>query len=143
LILYGHSLAVAEWVGSLIPYVGADGFNQCEALGVLSREGSLIAGVVYSDYQPKYRTIQISIASVSPMWARRENIRELLDYPFHQLDVFKAWTSARSDNGKAIRSTQRIGFKQETVLKHQYGEGMHAHVFGMLKPDYLRLYGVS
>lgn len=139
MLLYGHSQAVADWVTAQVPYVSS--FGDCQAIGVLSKEGALIAGVVYSDYQPDYGTIQLSIAAISPMWARRENISGLLAYPFDQLGIFKAWTSARADNAKAIRSTQHIGFRREAILAHHYGKGLHAHVFRMLEPDYRRLYG--
>lgn len=141
MILYGHSQAIAEWVASLIDYV--DDFGTCEALGVLSREGTLIAGVVYSEYQPRYGTIQISIASVSPMWARRENIRELLAYPFDQLGVYKAWTTVPIDNEASRKATKHIGFRQEAILAHQYGPKRHAIIHRMTKPDFRRMYGAS
>lgn len=138
-ILYGETPLVSQWVAGHLPNV--DSFGQCEAIGVLSREGALIAGVVYHDYQPTCRNIQLSIASISPMWARRENIVGLLAYPFRQLGVFMAWTATPIENRKALKLTGHIGFGHDVTLAHTFGPKKHAVIRQMRKHEFERMYG--
>lgn len=137
-LVYGRDAEVASWVAERIPNVGADGFGPCAAIGVGE---PLIAGVVYHDFQPKHRVIQLSMAASNPMWARRENIKGLLAYPFLQLDVFKGWIATELTNTHALKTWRHIGWRQEAILAHQFGPERHAVVMRMLKPDFLRLYG--
>lgn len=104
--------------------------------------GRLIAGVVYHDYHHRFATVQLSIAAISPMWARKETITALLHYPFCQLKVFKVWTAMPHDNHAALKVNEHIGFKREAILAHQYGRKRHAIVTRMLQPDFHRLYKV-
>jgi RimJ/RimL family protein N-acetyltransferase len=100
-----------------------------------------MAGVVFHDYQPEFGTIQLSMAADNPMWARRENLRGLLSYPFEQLGVHKVWTATPHDNEAAIRVNLHIGFKKEATLAHHFGLKRHAIICRMLKPDYNRIFG--
>ena len=101
----------------------------------------MLAGVVYHDYQPEYGTIQLSMAAVNPMWARRENLRALLSYPFNQLGVFKAWIATASDNAHGLKTFEHIGFKREATLAHHFGMKRHAVICRMLRTEYDRLFG--
>ena len=125
----------------MIPDVRGQGFAEGEAIGVLSQDGSqLIAGVVYTDYQPKYGTMQLHIAADSPMWARRATITQLLAYPFYQFGLYKCWVQIPSDNEKCLKATSHIGFQPEALLKHHFGIGRHGIISSMFKPDYERIY---
>lgn len=137
-LLYGRSDEVAEWVALQIPEAN-HGFQQATAIGVVS-EGKLIAGVVYNEWQPDYKTLQLSIAATSPMWARKEVISGLLAYPFYQLDVYKCWMTVPSDNEASLRMTTKVGFVKEGIMAHQYGKKRHAVIKRMFKPDYERLW---
>ena len=137
-LLYGKSEEVAEWVSLQIPEVN-NGFQQATAIGVVS-EGKLIAGVVYNEWQPDYKTLQLSIAAINPMWARKEVISGLLAYPFCQLDVYKCWMTVSSDNEKSLRMTTKVGFVKEGIMAHQYGKKRHAVIKRMFKNDYERLW---
>lgn len=140
MIIYGDDQHVADWVAQRIPHLGSDDFGTCVALGVAT-ETKLIAGVVYHDYQPAHSTIQLSMAAVNPMWARRENLRELLAYPFQQIGVHKAWIATPLANDHGLRTFYKIGFKREAVLAHHFGRRKHAVIARMLKPDFDRIYG--
>ena len=137
-LLYGADAEVAEWTANLIPHV--EDFGPCIAIGVQSR-GRLIAGVVYNEFNPRYGIIQLSMAAVSPMWARKEIIAELLHYPFEQLGVYKVFTAIPADNAMAIKVNSHVGLKREAVLAHHFGKKRHAVIMRILRPDYDRLYG--
>lgn len=137
-LLYGHSDEVAEWVMDRIPEV--ETFGPCSAIGVIS-DNRLIAGVVYHEYRAQYGTIQLSMAADSPMWARKDIIKALLDYPFGQLEVYKCRLAIPAYNAMSIRNNEHIGFTREAILAHEFGKGKHAHIYRMIKPDFDRLYG--
>lgn len=126
-----------QWVVDRIPYV--DDFGPCAALGVLSGD-KIICGVVYNEYHMDYRTMQISIAADSPMWARKETIRDLLAYPFWQLDINLLWTSTPLFNKRALKANRHIGFVHEATLSHRYGQGNHADIAAMTKHEYMKIY---
>ncbi|MCK5446165.1 MAG: GNAT family N-acetyltransferase [Rhodospirillaceae bacterium] len=138
MLVYGEDEFVSEWVAGLIPHVSS--FGPCSAIGVVSND-KLLAGVVYHDYQPMFDTIQLSIAAVSPMWARKENIRGLLEYPFENLGCYRVWTAVPIDNEKALKVNAHIGFHKETIAHSGFGKNRHAVISRMLLPDYIRLYG--
>jgi hypothetical protein len=138
-LVCGHDAEIAEWVAQRVPWVGDAGFDSCTAIGVVSGTG-LIAGVVYHDHQQDHGTIQLSMAATSPMWARKENLRGLLSYPFRQLGVFKAWIATPHTHSHGIKTFEHIGFKREAILAHQFGRKQHAWVGRMLQPDFTRLY---
>lgn len=137
-LLIGFDKQVADWVVERIPHV--DDFGPCVGIGVVNG-AKMLAGVVYHDYQPDNRTIQLSMAADSPMWARRKIIAGLLQYPFEQLKVFKVWTGTPADNERALKVNKHIGFKQEAILAHHFGPKRHGIVCRMLEPDYFRIYG--
>lgn len=134
-IIHGRDEAVAAWVARQIPHVGPRGFGPCRALAVVCGDRPL-AGFVLHDYQPEAGTIQISMAAVSPLWAKPDTIRGLLAVPFVQYGCFKVWTCIPHDNERAIRFNEGIGMKSEATLRHQFGRGRHARIFGMTAPEW-------
>lgn len=140
-LIYGHDAEIAGWVEDRIPHMFGNGFGPCSVLGVASNTGDLMAGVVFHDYQEELGTIQLSMAARNPMWARRSTIKDLLEYPFRQLGVYKVWTATPHLNEKALRVNKNIGFKAEATLAHHFGKNKHCVVSRMLLPDYNRIYG--
>ena len=140
-LLYGRDAEVAAWVSEKIPHMFGGDFGPCSAIGITSQD-RLIAGVVFHEYQPEYGTIQMSLAAISPMWARRKTIGDFLAYPFYQLGVYKVWTATPRDNEPALKVNEHAGFKREAVLAHHFGRKRHAVICRLLRPDYQRIYGV-
>ncbi len=138
-LIYGEDKRVSDWVAERILGIGRHGLSKGPAIGVMS-DGRLIAGVVYNEYQPEHRTMQLHIASSSPMWARKETIRDLLAYPFLQLGVYKCWVQTPIDNEKSLKATKHIGFQVEAVLRHHFGIGRNGVISGMVLPEYKQLY---
>lgn len=136
-VLYGDDANVAAWVAARIPH--ANRFEKYTALGVIADNDAPVAGIVYHDYVPDYGTIQLSMAADSPKWAQREIIRQILAYPFIQLDVRKVWTATPLRNERAIKFNKGIGFKQEAVLAHHYGED-HAVICRMFRKQFEQLF---
>jgi RimJ/RimL family protein N-acetyltransferase len=137
-LIYGEDEYIAAWVADKLPHV--DGFGKSTAIGIVS-EDKLIAGCVYHDWRKKSNVIQMSIASISPMWARKENIHGLLEYPFEQLGCYKVFAATLLENEHALKVLAHIGFTREAILAHQFGKKQHAVINRMLRPDYDRLFG--
>ena len=156
MLIYGRDAFTAKWVADKIPH--ADTFGKCVTVGVASND-QIIAGFVFNNYcvfpehyyedkgkrvhAKEHRTIELSMAAISPMWAKWEIIHEVLRYPFEQLDVYKVFTATPADNTKALKVNAHIGFKREAILAHQFGKKRHAVIMRMLRPDYFRLFGES
>lgn len=134
-VVYGHDEYVTDWVRERIPHV--TDFGPAQALGVL--DGDIIAGIVFHDYQPEYRTMQVSMAASSPKWANKGIIKELLSYPFFQLGIQKIWTATPHTSERVIEFNKAIGFKQEAVLAKHFGD-RHAVICRMFIKDYERIY---
>lgn len=140
MLVYGTDEFVARWVGDHIPH-SFNGFDPCIAIGYANTAGKLIAGFVFSGYQKECGIIGLTVAAISPQWARRELIHEILSYPFEQLGCYKVFTATPADNEKALKVNNHIGFKREAILAHQFGKKRHAVIMRLLLPDYLRLFG--
>lgn len=132
-LIFGRDEAVAAWVGRQMPEQVT--FGPCKAIAIAAGNRPL-GGVVYSDYHPTHGTVQMSIATVSPMWAQRGVIYALLSVPFDQYGCFKVWAVTALDNLRAKRLLERIGMKSEATLRHQYGRGRHGKFYSMTAPEF-------
>ena len=81
--IYGQNEIVSDFVSKLIPHCRGLKFGNCQTIGVIDEEGRLIAGLVYHNYDPWARTIEISGAAFGDkQWLTRETIRRMYQYPF-------------------------------------------------------------
>ena len=138
-LLIGDDANVAKWVADRIPFVAGIGFGPCKAIGIVGASGPL-AGIVFHDWQPGFRTIAFSVASTSPKWATKRLIGSILAYPFLEVGVQKLWTATPHTNERALRLAKGLGFTREGTLSHHFGKD-HAVINRMFHRDFLRLYG--
>ena len=112
-----------DWCAARIPDCSPEHWHRNGAvpLGVAT-ENDIIAVMVVHDYEPWYKAAQISMAATRPDWARRSTIQKLLNYPFGQLKVDRLTTLISSENTRALRFNEGLGFVREGVLKHGCGE---------------------
>lgn len=125
---------IAEWVVQRIPHLRSpEGFGPHTAIGVFDGE-EIIAGVVFHDFNPDYKNIQISMAATSPRWATRSTIARLLSYPFDQLHVERVTTITPLSFQRVIKFNVGLGFKREGLLRKGYGFD-DAVIMGLLKDE--------
>jgi RimJ/RimL family protein N-acetyltransferase len=134
-LVFGQDERVAAWVAKQLPHVGAGGFGPCRAVAVVNGNRPLGA-IVYHAYDERAGVIQISMATVSPYWAKPQTIRDLLAIPFLQYGVRKVWTCIPADNARAIRFNFGIGMTCEGKLRHHFGPKRAAWIFGMMRNEY-------
>jgi len=137
-LVFGHDEAIAEWVSRRIPHMAGGEFKDFAAIGVADGNRP-IAGIVYNEFYPAYGTMQVSMAADTPRWAQRGIIRAALHYPFEQRGVKKLWSAMPVGNKRAIKFNLGIGFIQEAVLGHHFGD-QHAVITRMYLKDYQKLY---
>jgi RimJ/RimL family protein N-acetyltransferase len=139
-LLFGHNDVVAEWVFRHIPGMPRP-FGNAVAIGVMDEAERPMAGVVFHDYEPEFRTIQLSAAAITPRWASRNILKTILQYPFEELKLQKVWTATKHDNLRALKFNEGVGFTREATLRDHFGPGTHAVICRMLAKDYRRHYG--
>lgn len=134
----GQDVRLADWVARRIPHVGsADGFGAFFGFAVIDDMGKnsdILAGAIYHGWIPDIRNIQLSFASVTPRWATRGAIREILAYPFVQggpeCDRITCWVEKRNKRARHLLSG--LGFVLEGRMRLMGGSLL---LFGALRRD--------
>ncbi len=85
----------------------------------LAKDGAIVAGVWYDDYNAQSITTHISIIGK----ITKEYLRVIFDYPFIQLGVQKIIAPVLEDNAKSIKLVKKMGFNEETRLKNVHPAG--------------------
>lgn len=119
-----------RWLESQI---GA-GFGPAEIIMVSDGEKPQ-AVVMYHNYRGE--GIEVSMAAVTPKWAKRDDIRACLAYPFHQLQVRRVTALVDKRNRRARRFLEGIGFILEGSLKDALPDGDMC-LYGMTRRWFLR-----
>lgn len=128
--VFGMDSFVMEWVRDRAPHA-SKGWDKYSAIGI-SDGHKLIGGVVYHDFHG--HCISASIATESPAWATRANLRVLFGYPFIQLGCRRLGALTGESNQKAQDMLSRLGFTVEGL--HRFGfKDEHSISFGMLRDE--------
>ncbi|MEM8791023.1 MAG: GNAT family protein [Pseudomonadota bacterium] len=108
-VLFGADKLVSDWVAERLEY---DEFHQnARALGVI-REGNIVAGVVYYDFNQS--NIFGAIAAVEgSRWADRGTLFRIFEYPFDQLRVNRITCVIAESNTKSMKLCTQMGFRFE------------------------------
>lgn len=134
-LLWGDDENVAAWVAARIPHMAGEGFGACVAVGVLSQAGVPLAGVVFTNYRPQTRDIEMSFAADSRRWLTRGLITGIMRYPFVQLDCQRV-TGFTPKRAKAARAfLDAFGFKREGVARRGFGND-DAIISGLLRSEW-------
>lgn len=81
-------------------------FGAATAIGFANAKRGLVAGIVYHNFEPAARTIEMSAYSNSRRWLSRHNLRLIFDYPFNQLNV-RLVVARTSGNNLRVRKMWR------------------------------------
>jgi len=109
--VYGHDALVSKFVADLIPTVRERGFAKCTTMGVIDATGKLIGGVIYHNWEPDARIIEMSVAAIpGSNWLSRETVRRMYSYPFHELDCQMVVNRMDIDNERLLSQCARLGY---------------------------------
>lgn len=107
---------VVEWVAKQTSDFGNFG---C-AVGIgLERDGQIIAGVAYNEYNGP--NINAHIALTEPM--TRRYLWTIFDYPFNQAKARRITALVGEGNRKSCHLVERLGFTEETRLEGAHPTG--------------------
>lgn len=137
-LLVGHDEDVARFVAQCAPVERPVFTPPFWGFGVLEENGQLCCGVVFSDWKPAFRTLELSAGAVSSACLSTEIVFALGDFVFRQLNAFRIFARTGASNDRAQKLLRHIGFTQEAVQGHYYGEGQHASCWRLIKPEWER-----
>lgn len=124
---------VAQWVADQIGH-GLD-WGPCEAIGVVDKHDNLVGGVVFNQYQPQYRNIEVSFASIRPDWLTPRLVTAILGYAFTQLKCNRITSATPKRNKRARQFLIKFGFKHEGTIRAGYGDD-DAIISGLLASEW-------
>ena len=97
------------------------------------RDGQIIAGVAYSNYNGV--NVECHIASDgSKRWMTRKFLHTIFDYPFNQLGVNRITVCVGEGNSQSRRFVLHLGFELETTLKAAHPSG-DLYIYRLWKKD--------
>lgn len=139
-LLLNNDELVAEWVRQRIPHMArTKGFGPCVAIGIIGgADGAdMLGGVVFSNYHPAFKWMEISLAAATPRWLTPRIITDVMRYPFEQMGCKRLQSHAPRKNIRAREFNRKFGFKQEGILRKALGTE-DAVVYGLLLSDWKR-----
>lgn len=98
----------------------------------LEKDGELIAGVIYTEYNVS--NIVCHIGAVGKQWLDREYLWYIFYYPFMQMKVNRITVVVESDNFESQRFVKHLGFELEATLKDA-GRSGDLLIYRMFKKD--------
>lgn len=105
--------------------------GQCLAI----MDDARLVGVV-AFFNFRWPNIEVAFLCEDYRWAlNREGIREVLSYPFRQLDCRRITALIERKNMRARKMVQRLGFIEEGKLR-KAGEHGDIIVYGLLPEDF-------
>ena len=119
-----------KWVASRLNADPRD-FEPYRSAFVRNRHGAICAGIVFSRYRPKARSVEISVAADSPHWLSRGVIRGCLRYAFGTLNCIRLEAHTK-DTGGAGYILESFGFTYEGALRRAWDGVNDTSVFSLL-----------
>lgn len=110
---------VVEWVAKRTNEFG--NFGTEVGIG-WSRDGALVAGVAYADWNGPNVVCHIA-SDGSKRWLTRRYLNVIFDYPFHQLQVKRITVCVGEGNSASRRFVEHLGFTLEATLKSAHPSG--------------------
>ncbi len=114
----GCDEGVAAWVAREL---GIRDFGPSSAFGVADESGKIVGGIVFHNYQPQYRSVEVSIAMLTPRWANPGIIRRTLSYAFDTLNVRRITATTPRKAASARRFLTKLGFRYEGMAWKGFG----------------------
>ena len=88
----------------------------------LQRDGELVAGVLYEDYNGANVVMHVA-SDGTGAWLTKAYLRTCFDYPFRQLGCRRVTGIVPSSNEKALAFDQHLGFEVEATLSDAHSDG--------------------
>ena len=140
-LVLDQDAGVAAWVAQRIPQMAdcdlQNPFGPSIGVGVVSEDGVPLGGVVFHDWQPRFKTVQASFAADSHRWLTRRILVGILSIPFDQWGCQRINALTPKRNKAARKFLDTFGFKREGCARLGFGDD-DAIISGLLKRDWLQ-----
>lgn len=113
-LLYGHDETVEKFIAERVPGC-PDGFGASLCVGVINKDGLLVAGWAWHGWNPYAGTIEFSGASTTPKWMTRAILHELFAYAFNVIDCQMIMTRNSVSNVRLHKQLSKYGFTRFDV----------------------------
>jgi len=115
------------------------GFDEPMGFGIV-KGGKIVAGIVYDNWQPKIKSICVSVAIDDKRALNKEVIMKSFKYPFELLECNRITCFVSSNNLLSIKLCLRLGLKLEGIMRENSHctDGIKNYdllVFGMLRSE--------
>ena len=121
---------VVEWIAKRTNEYGS--FGGAQAIG-WERNGSLVAGVAYADWNGPNVVCHIA-SDGSRNWATKSYLWTIFGYPFTQLGCKRITVCVGDGNNDSKRFVRHLGFELEATLVEAHPSG-DLLVFRMFRQD--------
>jgi RimJ/RimL family protein N-acetyltransferase len=132
-LVLGRDVEVSAWTRARIPH--CHDWGPCAAIGVADGNEELIAGVVFNNYHPHYKSIEISTASSRKRWLTKSLITGIFAYPFAQLGCQRVTAATPRNAHTARQFLETFGFQPEGIVRLGFGS-QDALLFGLLASEW-------
>ncbi len=114
---------VAGWVAQQLGF--ERGFGKAQALGVVHKD-TLVAGLVFHNWEPEHGTIEVSGAAIDRRWMTRRVMNTALDYVFNQIECQMAIAKTDAANRSPVRAIEALGATSHKIpnLRGRGKDGM-------------------
>ena len=140
MLLLDQSERVKRFVAERSPIEQVE-FGPGVGIGIARSDGVLVAGVVFSDWHADSRRIELSGATDDVRAFSTQTLRSLGEYVFGQLNAYRVWAKTSTDNRRALKLLEGLGFIREGTLAGFYGPQKHAVILRVLEPEWRRKWG--
>lgn len=130
-VVTGHDSHFAKLVASKIKFMRGCEFDKPVSMAFINDSGDLLAVVVFHDFSPQWKTIQMSCLINDPKVVTRSVLRTVFSYPFFQLGCKRVTTVAAKKHKKARALNKGLGFREEGTMRKALGID-DAVVYGMM-----------
>lgn len=121
------------WVASEVGKVW-HGPQHGRALGWMSDEGALVAGVSFTNYDGTNVWLDCA-ADEKTRWLDRRGLFAIFHYVFEQLQCVRCSVMIPENNEKSLKVAQQAGFEYEATLVRAAPEGKNMLVLRMFREN--------
>ena len=84
-------------------------FGRCQTMAVMNRDGGMVAGIVFHNWNPTAGVMEVSAASINPKWATREVLQCGFGYVFDRAGCQMAVARTDEKNRRVRRLWAAFG----------------------------------
>lgn len=129
-----HKAMLVAWLMERIPTFPPPP-NEASFQGAVMLAGNrIVAGCAYHRYADRFKGIEVTFASDSPMWCRPGNVEKWFAYPFRQLGCERITMTIARRNKRARVMAKKMGFREEGIARKGFYPD-DAVIYGLLRTD--------